>query len=105
MKKILPLILLIYANILFAQLPCSSGISFNGTDDFISPENTDAINIRNVTDRTIEFWFKTDDITSRQVIYEEDGSTHSISIFLEDNRIYYTAYRNSANLSSRRRSF
>ncbi|MFK8059873.1 MAG: LamG-like jellyroll fold domain-containing protein, partial [Polaribacter sp.] len=59
----------------------------------------------NVTDRTIEFWFKTDDITSRQVIYEEGGGTHSISIFLEDDRIYYTAYRNSADLSSRRRSF
>lgn len=105
MKKIFPLILFVYANIICAQLPCSTGVSFNGADDFISPENTDAINLRSVTDRTIEFWFKTDNITTRQVIYEEGGGTHSISIFLQAGRIYYTAYRNSADISARRRSF
>ncbi len=105
MKKTFPFFILFLTNFMLAQIPCSSGISFNGTDDFISPDNTDAINDRNVSDRTFEFWFKTDDITSRQVIYEEGGATHSMSIFLEAGSIYFTAYRNSANTAARRRSF
>ena len=106
LKNFFPLLILFFfANISFAQYPCSTGISFNGADDFISPDNTDAINLRNVKDRTIEFWAKTDDITTRQVIYEEGGGTHSISIFLEGGRVYMTAYKSSAGLAANRRSF
>lgn len=105
MKRIFPHILFFCVNVVFAQYPCSTGISFNGSDDFISPDNTDAINLRSVKDRTIEFWAKTSDITSRQVIYEEGGGTHSISIFLEGGRVYMTAYKSSANTAANRRSF
>lgn len=101
MKKLFPLIFILYINIFFAQIPCSTGIAFDGSEDFISPDDTDAINLQNVTNRTIEFWFKTDNVSTKQVLYKEGGGTHAILIYLEDERIYLGAYRNSGTSDRR----
>lgn len=90
---------------LFAQFPCSTGFNGNGTDEFIVVPNTDAINIFTVTDRTIEFWFKPKDITTRQVIYKEGGGTRAIFFFLDGGRIYLGAYRNETTEPEDRRIF
>jgi len=90
---------------LSAQIPCSSGFQGNGVEDFITIPNTDAINLQNTRDRTIEFWFKTSDITTRQVIYEEGAQVNTIFFFLEGGRIYLGAYRDNASVAADRRFF
>jgi hypothetical protein len=90
---------------LSAQTPCSSGFISNGTDDFITIPGTDAINLQNTRNRTIEFWFKTSDITTRQVIYEEGAQVNAFLFYLEGGRIYLGAYRNDASVAADRRLF
>ncbi len=99
------LISLLFPVLIFGQFPCSSGFNLNGVDDFITIPNTDAINLQNTRDRTIEFWFNTSDITTRQVIYEEGAQVNTIFFFLEGGRIYLGAYRNDAGVAADRRFF
>ncbi len=88
-----------------AQIPCSSGFTLNGSDDYITVPNTDAVNLQNTQDRTIEFWFKTSDITTRQVLYEEGAQVNTLLFFIEDERLYCGGYRANAQTSSDRRFF
>ena len=78
----------------YSQIPCTSGFISNGTDDFIGVPDTTFININNtaVANRTIEFWFKTSDITTKQILYEEGGGTHAFVFFLEGDRLYSSQY-------------
>lgn len=97
--------LLFFSTQLFAQLPCSSGFQGNGVEDYITIPNTDAINLQNTRDRTIEFWFKTSDITTRQIIYEEGAQVNAFAIYVEGGRIYLGAFRNNASVAVDRRWF
>ena len=105
MKLFIQYIFFLFVSVVYSQMPCSSGIAFNGVDDFISPDDTDAINLQNVRDRTIEFWFKTDDISTKKVLYKEGGGSHAILFFLQNDRIYLGAYRVSGTLVEDRRFF
>ncbi len=96
---------LLCSGFMVAQFPCSTGFNANGAAEFITVPNTDAINLQNVTDRTIEFWFKAPDITTRQVIYEEGGGTRAFVFFIEGGRIYLGAYRNETTNAADRRFF
>lgn len=89
----------------FAQIPCSSGFQGNGVEDFITIPNTDAINLQNTRNRTIEFWFKTSDITTRQVIYEEGAQVNAFVIYVEGGRIYLGAFRDNGSTTANRRWF
>jgi hypothetical protein len=95
----------IISGVLNSQIPCSSGFEGNGVDDYITIPNTDAINLQDTRDRTVEFWFNTSDVTSRQIIYEEGAQVNAILLYIEDERIYLGAYRSSAGSSSNRRFF
>ena len=88
-----------------AQTPCSSGFQGNGVEDFITIPNTDAINLQNTRDRTIEFWFKTSDITTRQVMYEEGAQVNAFVIYLEGGRVYLGAFRDDGTATTDRRWF
>ena len=108
MKKIknyIPLLVIFITNLIVAQIPCSSGYNLNGSSDFITIPNTDAINLQNTRNRTIEFWFRPDDITSRQVIYEEGAQVNTLFFFIEAGRIYAGGYRNNAGNNADRRMF
>ena len=83
--------------------PCSSGALFN--NDVIIVPSTDAINLQDTRNRTIEFWFKPEDVTTRQVLYEEGAQVNALYFFLEAGRIYLGAYRNIAIFSANRRFF
>lgn len=105
MKNYILFILLASVNFMFAQIPCSSGFNLNGSSDFIIIPNTDAINLQNTRNRTIEFWFKPEDITSRQVIYEEGAQVNTIFFYIEAGRVYAGGYRNNADVAANRRMF
>jgi hypothetical protein len=90
---------LIYSGLLYSQspVPCSSGTLFNSFlgNSFTIPD-TNEINFQDTRNRTIEFWFKSPDITitsERQVIYEEGGATNAIYFYLEAGRIHLGGYR------------
>ncbi len=105
LKKYFFLFLISCSSFLCAQIPCSSGYTLNGSDDYITVPNTDAINLQNTQDRTLEFWFKTSDITTKQVLYEEGAQVNTLLFFIEDGRLYCGGYRANAQTSSNRRFF
>ncbi|WP_186434413.1 LamG-like jellyroll fold domain-containing protein [Lutibacter sp. Hel_I_33_5] len=96
-----------FPQVFFAQQPCSSGYIGNGVDEFIEIPNTTYINANNtaVANRTIEFWFKASDITTKQVLFEEGGGVNAIYFFLESDRLYLGQYSDNANASTKRRLF
>ena len=105
MNKTFLLLLFLFTSISYAQIPCSTGMGLNGADDFITLEDTDAINLQNTRDKTIELWFKTSDITSKQVLYEEGGTVNAFVIYLEGGRVYLGAYRNDGTAAADKRFF
>lgn len=88
-----------------AQIPCSSGFQGNGVEDFITIPNTDAINLQNTRDRTIEFWFNAPDITTRQVLYEEGAQVNAFIIYVEGGRLYLGVFRDNGSVTADRRWF
>lgn len=100
MKKLLVLTCLI-TFFSFSQ-PCDLGYELNGSNDYITIPNTTYINANNtaVSNRTIETWFKVDDATPRQVIFEEGGATNAFLIYVEGERFYCGAFRGGASGSS-----
>ncbi len=104
-KKYITVIILLISSLTFAQIPCTSGFEANGANDFISIPNTDAINLQNTRNRTVEFWFNPSDINSRQVLYEEGAQVNAILFYIEGGRVYVGGYRNNANNAGNRRFF
>jgi len=62
-------------------------MTFDGLNDYISVPNSTSINTSTQTQRTVMLWFKPSNITSRQVLYEEGGGTHGLSIYIESGKI------------------
>ena len=46
------------------------------------------------TNRTISLWFRVDDknVARKQVIYEEDGLTRGLDIYLQDSRLFFNVW-------------
>ncbi|WP_238528720.1 LamG-like jellyroll fold domain-containing protein [Kordia algicida OT-1] len=92
MKKLYTLaILLLTVSGMMAQPP-SDGYYLDGTDDYIELNDSDNINTTIIANRTIEGYFKADDATTKQVIYEEGGNSRGILIYVENNYIIVGAY-------------
>ncbi len=79
--------------------PCDVGYELNGNNDYIVIPNTTYINSNNtaVANRTIETWFRTNDATTKQMIFEEGGGTNAILIYLSGDQLYCGAYRSNGN--------
>lgn len=84
----------------FAQ-PCDLGYELNGLNDRITIPNTTYINSNNtaVANRTIETWFKVDDASSRQIIYEEGAQVNAIMFYVEGDRFYCGGFRSNGSTS------
>ena len=72
------------------------------SNQFTTIPNTDAINLQNTRDRTIEFRFRATDMTTRQVLYEEGGNTNAFTAFIEGGRFYFGVYRTNADTAANR---
>ena len=59
--------------------PPNEGYYLDGIDDFLPLENSDNINTLTVNNRTVEGYFKVDNASNRQVIYEEGGGVRGIT--------------------------
>ena len=71
-------------------------LNFNGYNSRVSFPNYDKMNLTNVDKETVDLFFKTsDDIFSRQVLYEEGGATNGINLYIYNNNLYLGAYSKS----------
>lgn len=95
--KFLNYLLLFFSIISFSQ-PSYLGYELNGDNDYLRVPNTSYINIGgSFENRTIETWFKVDDVSSKQVIYEEGAQVNAIVLYIDSGRLYCGAYRNNGS--------
>ncbi len=71
-------------------------VNFDGSTTGLTTANHDEINTDTVRQRNLTVAFRTsNDISSRQVIYEEGGSIRGMNIYLFNNRLYCGFYNDS----------
>lgn len=70
-------------------------VQFDGTSGRINIANSTDINTSNWANRTIGLWFKANDVTTRQFLYEEGAQVNGFSIYLEGGYIYVHAWENN----------
>ena len=67
-----------------------SSIDFDGTNDGIDIPDDAAINTATYAERTVELVFNADDVTTRQVLYEEGATVNGLTIYLDGGNVYVT---------------
>ena len=74
----------------------STGVKFDGVNDGIAIPDHNNINLLATTARSIELWFKADDLTGKQVIYEEGGTGSGLYIYLDGDQLKLGAWSGNA---------
>lgn len=79
-----------------------NALEFNGSSDYVTIPNSASINTSIIPERSVEVWFKVDDksLATKQVVYEEGGSTRGLSIYIESNTLYFGGWNNSSSESN-----
>lgn len=67
-----------------------TAVDFDGTNDGIRIPDSTGINTSTYAERTVELVFNADDVTTRQVLWEEGGTTNGLTIYLDGGNIYVT---------------
>ena len=68
----------------------TASASFDGVNDRVRVSDSPLINVGARTERTVELVFNANDITSRQVLYEEGGTVNSFNIYIEGGLVHIT---------------
>lgn len=63
---------------------------FDGVNDGIRVPDSADINTSTYAQRTVELVFNADDVTTRQVLFEEGGATNGLTIYLLGGNVYVT---------------
>ena len=66
-------------------------VQFDGINDRIRVSDSNLINTQPQARRTVELVFNADDVNGRQVLYEEGAQVNGLTIYLDNDRIYFTA--------------
>ena len=93
MKKLIALFFVLTSLCISAQPPAEGGIEFDGVSNYIKMKDSDNINTSEVSNRTIETYFKVDDGFNRQVFYKEGANVNSIKFYVENGELYVGSYR------------
>ena len=86
----------IYTTLLNSAAAASGGNSsytnysyqFDGTDDYVTIGGSTDINQGEFPQKTIEAWFKTNDNSNKQVIYEQGGGSRGLNLYIKDSKLY-----------------
>ncbi len=71
----------------------SAAVDFDGVDDIVRVPNAADINTGGpYTARTVEMWFNADDVTTRQVLFEEGGATRGLAIYVDQGELYFIGW-------------
>ena len=65
-------------------------VNFDGINDRILVADAPHINLNATPARTVELVFNADDLTGRQVLYEEGATINGLTIYLDGDRLYVT---------------
>ena len=63
-------------------------LDLDGLDDSLEIPDTEDVNLATVTQRTVAFAFKADDVNGRQMLFGEGGSTRGLSVYIDDGLLY-----------------
>ncbi|UQD57336.1 GEVED domain-containing protein [Flavobacterium sp. K5-23] len=74
----------------------NKSLKLNGTSDYVGISNSNLINLGITDFRTVSMWFKANDITSRQVLYNEGGATNGFSMYIEGGRVYVLGWESNS---------
>lgn len=72
----------------------STSVDFDGVNDRIAVPDSSLINTGTHAERTIELVFNADDVTTRQVLFEEGGGVNHLNIYIDGGQIYFTGKDN-----------
>ena len=86
----------IYTTLLNSAAAVSGGNSaytnysyqFDGIDDYVTIGSSNDINQGEFPQKTIEVWFKTNDKSNKQVIYEQGGGSRGLNLYINDSKLY-----------------
>ena len=67
-------------------------LHLDGDGDFVSIANSSDINLGTFQERTIALQFVADDVTNRQVLFEEGGTSRGLNIYIDDGQLYVGAH-------------
>ena len=69
-------------------------LQFDGVDDFLQVPDLSGLNTGGpFTEKTFSITFETgNDISTRQMLYEQGGGTRGFSLYIENGRLLYTAW-------------
>ncbi len=80
--------------------PNDYSMKFDGVNDYLTIPNSNSINTSIVSVRTIMFWFRPENTSDKQVMYEEGGGTNGLAIYLENNKVYATYWNDKTIVST-----
>ena len=66
-------------------------VQFDGTNDRIRVSDSTMINTAPTPARTIELVFNADDVSGRQILFEEGAGVNGITIYIDNGSVYFTA--------------
>ena len=69
--------------------------SFDGVDDNIYVLSSNLINLMTVNNRSYSLNFKTNDVNTRQIIYEEGAHVNGFNFYILNGNLYVGAYSES----------
>ncbi len=65
-------------------------VAFDGINDHVHIPDSSLINTSTYAERTVELVFNANDVTTRQVLYEEGATVNGLTIYIDDDRVYIT---------------
>lgn len=66
-------------------------VQFDGVNDRIRVDDSTMINLNATPARTVELVFNADDVSGRQILFEEGATVNGITIYIDDGLVYVTA--------------
>ena len=64
-----------------------------GADDMVGIPDNAAINTGGpYSEKTIELWFRANDVAARQVLYEQGGDIRGLNVYIEGNNLYLNGW-------------
>ncbi|BDU50639.1 LamG-like jellyroll fold domain-containing protein [Haliovirga abyssi] len=88
-----------HGNIIYEPGKQEQGARFDGAS-YVEVPNTEDLNTATISKRTVSLWFKTDDVTTKQVLYEEGGTVRGLNIYIENGKIYYGGWNEPTSESN-----
>ncbi|MEM6688007.1 MAG: LamG-like jellyroll fold domain-containing protein [Planctomycetota bacterium] len=75
-------------------------LELDGIDDQVNVATSVELNQGTFPEKTISLWFRADQTSGRQIIYEQGGSLRGLNIYLEGNTLYAGGWNRSENQSN-----